>query len=81
MEASLTINANISMNVGDLVTNPILQILSFKSVRIFLRARFTQDRRSQHKHKCRPKIDMINMRIYYLKYIQYEKHICSVQTH
>ena len=25
------------------------------SVRIFLRERFTQDRRTQHKHNCRPK--------------------------
>ena len=31
-----------------------------KIVRIFLREKFTQDRRTQHKYNCRTKMDMIN---------------------
>ena len=35
MEGILTTNAIRSMNIGDLVSNPILQILSFKRIILF----------------------------------------------
>ena len=45
----------------------VIRCLVVLSVRICLRERFIQDRRSQHKQKYGPK-SMIKMRIYYLKY-------------
>ena len=53
----------------------VCEVKIIKIVRIFLKARFTQDQGAQPHALSRPK-SMINMRIYYLIHI--EAYICTL---